>query len=219
MTMTVGLVGIDGVVLAADKEKRKLGERPVDLHDVSSIKKIVNRPDLGLAYALAGDELILRIGKDLETSLETKTFDLSNVLASLTTLSKRIDYVIGSQVNSPRSLLMAFYGPNQPIQLWYMEYWSDKHSLVERVDGKQISGAMANSARFVLDAYFRYDRPVEELKLLAAHVILSGYKVDRYINGLDVAVITKDGYREMTAQERESVRAHSAEIDRLIFEP
>jgi hypothetical protein len=216
MTLIVGLVGIDGIVLAADRERRAPAQAENEVDDVSSAFKIFHLARHGVTYAVAGDQdAILSVGRDLERSLDDGLFDFGAIESSLAEFSSTTWREHGHKAVSGQCMLIAFA---KAQQLWHLEFPKFAHIQIERIPSKQICGAKGNSARFVLDAYFNQDMPVAKLKLLAAHVVLSGYKVDRFINGLDVAIIEKDNYYEMTPEERNSIREKSRAIDRLIFE-
>ena len=215
MTMIVGLVGTDGIVLAADRDRRKLAEKDGELDEVSGIKKIINLPDYGVAYAFAGDGEVLQACRALEQSLRDGIFNLNNAAASLGELARDFAQRYTGSIPSPRSILIAIYD-NVRVDLWCVRLEINSMSTIERVVSREVCGAKGNSARYILDAYFEHDMPIEQLKRIAAHTVLSGYKVDRFINGLDVAVITCSGYQEVPAEERLLYRKQSSEIDRLI---
>lgn len=84
-------------------------------------------------------------------------------------------------------------------------------------------GDPANSAVHLSEVYYKRDRTVDELKLLAAYVVLEGHKVNATaVRGLDV-LVAKDGAapKFATSAELETLKTRSttvhASIEQSLF--
>lgn len=86
MTIIVGMIGSDGIVLATDQRMVRQAEHERDIDDISGIRKIHCLDKYGVAYAAAGDEVPWHIGRALADSLTDGLFDFTSIGKSLGTL-------------------------------------------------------------------------------------------------------------------------------------
>lgn len=224
MTLLVGMVGIDGIVLAADKCMIEFGKAENEYPDRAGIRKIVPLEEHKVTYAFAGDSITVAVGKDLTARLENKTFDFTNIETSLVEIAKasrneeiakRMYTATPVDANIRRCLLIVFYGHQVSTpQLWKLVIEHD--SSAWPVSGSVVGGARSNGARF-FECYFQYGQSIEKLKRLAAHIILTGKKVDSLcIDGLDMVVFDAGGYRSIEGDELEDLRRSSHKLDESI---
>jgi hypothetical protein len=80
-----------------------------------------------------------------------------------------------------------------------------------------IYGAIGNAARG-FTKYFRPGRKIEELKFLAAHIVLMACHYDNLmIGGLDVACFNAEGFELAGEAEKEILRRQSEALDTAIW--
>ncbi len=225
MTLLAGLVGSDGIVLAADKNFMEFSQSEKDLDSRLDGGKIVHLDKHNVVYAVAGDYIARAIGKKLKEMLDNHAFPFAHSVEMGQALEGIANQITQDEVSRTsnagllliaRRLLIVFYGAQVPEpQLWNLIANAHGDSGAEQVDGMAIAGARGNAARF-FHHYFQYGLPVERLKLLAAHVILAGHRIDGVIDGLDVVTIKKSGFRRMAEPEKEPLRLLSAALDGMI---
>ena len=227
MTLLVGAVGSNGIVLAADKTFLELpGNEEVNDEEIDERldgRKIVPLCDHGVVYAFAGDPISQAVGTELKRRMDILSFDFSQAGAALKETAdagfNSVPYgeLVGYNINARRQLLVIFYG-NQLAehQLWIVNIRHSNKSGAERVDGLVICGARGNAARFFRH-YFRFGLPVESLWFLTAQIVLAGYLWNNDIDGLDVVVANKSfGCKWLDESEKAIFRARFEELDRAV---
>jgi 20S proteasome alpha/beta subunit len=225
MTLVVGMVGSDGIVLAADKRFLDLPKTDKEIDDRMDGRKIIPLAKHGVAYAFAGDFVSQSTGRELENRLDAGKFTFDHIDLSLEDLAN--DTIDGERKKEsnlaileapfPRRLLVAFYGPQiTDEQLWSLDVRSGRGSKAERIDGTVIAGARGNAARF-FQLYFKYNLPVESLKFLAAHIVLAGRSWNGDIDGLDLVTVSKiSGLKWVDEKEKEVFRDRFDKLDGMI---
>jgi hypothetical protein len=180
--------------------------------------KIVDVPADKAAYAFSGDDYAREVGRRLETNLREFNFSrIRNELERVADDTYADEKNKRSLTDVHRVLLVVFYC--EKPELWKVDI-KDGASRAQEVR-EFIAGDYGNTARFFKERYWRenHQRSLEELKLLAAHIILmGGDKIKRAgIEGLDIAVITrKEGFVRLCDDEISKLEKSSEELDRLI---
>ena len=222
MTLIAGLVGADGIVLAADKCGINFATEEAHLDDRVGICKIFNFEKHRVAVAIAGDEVTEAVGMALSRELDAGPFGHDAIESELERIANRaIDEAVAAANPHPipqrkRAMLVVFYGDG--LQMWRLDIAATwPFSKVRRIDGMAICGALGNSARH-FEHYYQYNLPIARLKTLAAHIVLTGHAVSGLIDGLDIATFGKDGYHWLSEEEKQPLRARSKEVDRTIRE-
>ena len=219
MTLITGLVGSDGIVLAADKCAINFATEEAHLDDRTGICKIGHFEKHCVAFAFAGDEISEAVGEGIGRELDLGKFRFDEVKGELERISNEAvnDAVVAACPrpipSRKRLMLVVLYGRNLR-QLWRLDIESVK-SVARRIDGMAICGALGNSARF-FEHYYQYNLPVARLEALAAHIVLTGHAVNGLIDGLDLATFGKDGFHWLSDEEKEPLRANSKEVDKTI---
>jgi 20S proteasome alpha/beta subunit len=222
MTLIVGAIGKDGVVLAADTNAVQHARVECQFDDVIGIGKIVHLAKHGVAYAFAGDAFSEHAGVELNKSLDggddlRHTFDFSDIKISLERVGNMALHPIHSQhLGQPsggvRQMLVVFYGLLDDPQLWRLDI--NSVSKATQIKDIAIIGTQGNPARFFRTYYEPY-RPTEGLSRLAAQIVLSGHKYDSLaIGGLDGAVITKSDFTQFSEKKKEELREGYRKLDR-----
>lgn len=230
MTILVGAVGKDGIVLAADKKFLQPAPCSELLHDMSGGRKINHLEsedkEWGIVYAFAGDEVAKIAGDAIKANLKDGSFVFSDIDASLTDAANR---AVSSYTNRtgrnpdlqsvPRHLIAILYGKKFGIQpsLWRVNIQSNNCSTALNIDELVIAGAHGNFARF-FGRYCMKDSSVERLERIAAHMVLKAHDYDSLaIEGFHIVKVTNDGvFHEMTRAEEDELRQKSAELDRTM---
>ncbi len=124
MTILVGMVGSNGVLIAADQlmvQDDQLCEKT--FHEHEGISKIQVSEKHSIAYARVGDYVTKAVANRFLSSLEAKTFDHSDIGRQLEEIAHTV--LVTETAECPtlemydRSLLIAFYGQQAPCsQLW-----------------------------------------------------------------------------------------------------
>ena len=224
MTILVGMIGSDGIILAADQCMVTPAQKETDFDDRVGIRKIVNLDNYGLAYDGVGDRYTAAVGKKLSAMVMAGDFTFDDIAASLEAVARAAITEEIEKLPSPysfdyelhRSLLIVFYGPQiSERQMWVLRIVHAYHEAI-RIHGMTINGAMGNAARF-FGRYFQGFMPVDTLKLLAAHIVLTAHHFDSLmIDGLDIAEFDSQGFRLVTEEEKQSLRTKCNELDLAI---
>ena len=235
MTLLVGMVGADGVVLASDRNSGNAtdsecwnGQSTDGVEALTLITKIRILKQHYIAYACAGDRLATDIGYEMEVLLDAggTAFPFDGMDESLRRAIANASSRRPRDRSRRRQLIVAVGGSQVPQpSLWRLEVED-----VPTGDGEQVTaipyayqhsgivfgGACTNPATFLGTYYFKPDSRVHALKFLAAHVILTAGEVDNRIRGLDVVVCDKDGVHEIGTQEKEELASKSKNLHKGI---
>jgi hypothetical protein len=235
MTILVGLVGSDGIVLAADSRMVGPAQHVGECDGISSIWKITDLAQHSVAYAAAGDRVAWRAGRVLSETLDENQFDFARIQTSLENIGSKafrheraaieetytdeqdrrafLTPIIDESV--PRGLLVVFHGSQvRARQLWGLNL-QPRTSFAQRLN-KAIYGAIGNLARF-FGEYFTEQTPIAKLQLLAAHTVLTAHRLNSMmIEGLQIALFDGNGYRLIGHEEISELRQQSEALDASI---
>jgi 20S proteasome alpha/beta subunit len=221
MTLLVGLVGRDGIVLAADTILLEPRLNSDDIDERIDGRKIVCLEKHGIAYAAAGDRLAQSVGKELEKDLDDKKFKFDAICGCLASIANRTiteEFNRTAQITfADRKLLVVFCG-NQvsESQLWRVDIKASNGSEADPIYGRETAGARGNAARF-FQCYFEPNLPVKNLKSLAAQIILAGHSWSPDIDGLDMLVASKHlGLKWLDEEEKSALRKRFRKLDDTI---
>lgn len=199
MTLQIGLVGKDGIVLASDKCMNELSR----VRRSSLTSKIRHMENHGVAYAFAGDDCAVLVGQELEKWIlrgnelrnDTKA-TLERVGNAVFRQEKRRIGARGTWTETDRRLTVVLYA--NPLELWQLSI--RKNSIARRYENKVIAGDEKNSAVFFSEQYYDSSKTVAELLLLATHVMSMGHERNKdAVQGLEIFVVrhTPDGFTEV----------------------
>ena len=224
MTLLIGMVGNDGVLLAADTRTVEFAKNENELDTDTDTCKIVQVNQLSAAFAFCGDYLTQKVRYAICDRMKSGAdFDFSDVEKSLAQAADKACNDLGPHLFADgrrRSLLVVLYGTNvsnQP-QLWHVlirtSYPAGSQPLCTAIPitTRVPEGALGNTARF-LASYYQPGLPVAKLKFLAAHFILSGHRIDSTIDGLSIALFDKQGCQWIEQPEKDRLRQKSSELD------
>jgi len=90
VTLLVGLVGRDGIVLSADKLCLRPAKGDEEIDERMHGRKIVLLEKHRIAYAFAGDFVVPLVGKELEKDLDDQKFKFDAIGVCLEDIANRI---------------------------------------------------------------------------------------------------------------------------------
>jgi hypothetical protein len=206
MTFQVALVGKDGFVIASDRKATRGGELNLDLtykmRTSSDTRKILVSENDNLVCAYAGNQLVPFLAERLVKSLK-------DGVGSDT--SARLQEKIGElfagfnnsrfQENISGELIVAVPGTSQ---LWEVSFIVGQ-TVVRSVSNHLFGGDRSNPGVYFAERYNAEitDRPVDELKLLAAFTVLEGGFLNQTgVGGLDV-LVSKHGEKPRFLEDEE----------------
>ncbi len=200
MTLIVGAIARDGIVLAADKRAVSFAENETEVDDLGWCRKLFQVEPYNVAYGLAGDETTIKVGRELCDWLTAGIFNFGDIESTLKSIANKTLLDIGIPDRIRRTMLVAFYGDQvRERQLWHLDI-SYNASLAAREEGIKTTGAFGNRGRF-LEHYWKRDYGINELTVIASMIVLAGHKADSSIAGLDVAICDGLGFHWLTEEE------------------
>ena len=215
VTFQVGMVGIDGVLLASDK---LVTEAPINEQSVRQTylsDKITVLDEENLAYCWAGDDLCdslcNRVRSELKKSPERDFKDQLIECGQLELQTKR-------RAPDGRELKggVIFFVRRFPsgVELWKLS--TNTSPLANLIRDKTYAGDPTNAARFFVEYYFPSERlrPIRQLIHLAAHSVLMAAKLNTGVRGLEMALCAHTKFEKLT-DTRESLQL-SGDLDRHI---
>ena len=217
MTIQVGMVGTDGIVLASDTCMVELDFT----YNTINGRKIFLLDAYKVVWGFAGDESAYRCGQQLEEDLDAHRFDFRNIGKSLERsgddgFRRESERVSRFRPDINRRLLVIFYGDQvQELQLWEVKL-QQKGTVANRITGKVVTGDRNNNARFFA-SYYQDSFSTERLLQLAAHIVLMAHERNTLlIEGLDLLVIGRSGCKWIEGQRKEIIQRRSLSLHELI---
>jgi hypothetical protein len=198
MTMQIGMIASDGIILASDTNwQRKMVRRDLGTWHTSGGYKIKisdNKKvavscamDMCEAYRIASEILIAVDGLDLY-SREAKIIEIARTIPN----------------NLAVECFIAFAEP-EPVLFLVQHPEGSILPVVQPITNKAFAGDALNPAVYWAERYYR-ELSVEKLKHLAAHVIAeAGTLNPALISGLDIVVCKNKELSRLSQQETDSL--------------
>ena len=212
VTFQIGIVGSDGVLLASDRRYTRPG--PVrTTFDADKIKISGN-----VAYCCSGDDLTQIAADDaclIWASKKTRSKEslVTSIVDSLGKLEKW---------NIPGSILLA-NDAGSHVELFRVDIYSRATCpIVCQIDNRDYQGDGFNAAAFFVERYLPANnfkqRPLEQMKLIAAHAMLMASTLNPTgVHGLDIYLCrSRRPFEKLAQSEIEGLVAASQEIDSQI---
>lgn len=209
MTMQVGMVGSDGVLIASDTLRTNepnwlpsLSEKPLQVRQTFGASKIIVAHDGGIAISSAkimntaervANEIIAGL-KDGEMAQPRKAIEQigADVLPFINGNERKIAHCLIAIIQPPPARLYSFEftyeaGPSGPIC----------KPICHEVETSVAAGDNVNAAVFWKERYYR-EQPIRKLVPLAAHMIVSASKLNSgSIRGLEIVLCKPSGIRRI----------------------
>jgi hypothetical protein len=203
MTMQIGMVGSDGVLIASDTLWMNTEENQyAHTRHTSNTTKIELDYKKGIAIACARHmELASRIAKDLLVELDDEDWGGPDTRAT-----HIADRALGEADVKRRDFqctIITAYPEPRLFQLHSGIHAGQKGSRCQTHSSKVVAGDTANSAVFWSERYYsswtESLRPIEELIPLAAHLVCSAGRIGPgAIGGLEIVVCNSSGLRRLS---------------------
>ena len=202
MTLQVGLVGNDGVVMVSDRLKQSFehGARSLSL-----TSKFFSNPHLTCCWS--GDIVAEYAANAVAAINNWPAIDSGkeSIRAALIAAGERgwqqSESTGAQRVNVNRKVMVAF---PKTASLWLLEV--GQATIANPCLDRQVAGDIENTARYFINKYAEgcQKRSIETLITLAAHVVLAaGEENPHGVDGLEVIVIPRGGPAVTLSQSQE----------------
>jgi hypothetical protein len=188
MTLQVGLVGTNGIVLASDK---KAVVFEPSLHTSLESKILIDR-EKGLAGCCAGNEVSARVRREIFSN--SHLLELEYPQSPIEELAAQIYKSIPLEEQAggnPSDLLIVSL--EHLKRLYHLRMSATQCTLWSK-ENKHIQGDLGNPASLFVEAYYR-KKPIQGLVFLAAHTILTANRLNpTAVEGLEVVKCSSEGF-------------------------
>jgi hypothetical protein len=192
MTLQIAMIGKDGIVIASDtKASSAANWRQIPSGTQRTITrtfkgpKILISPTNSLVCLFSGSDAAALLAQTMVANAPREFAndrEVSDYLTKQTSKNMTNELIIAA---IPKALAGVH-------KLWRVSFLSEPVPLVGVVEDKLYGGDESIASVFYGERYYDASRTVDELILLAAHVILEGHHLFSSIDGLTVLTI-KDG--------------------------
>jgi hypothetical protein len=200
MTLQIGFVGTDGIVLASDR--KKVFFDPVQ-HS-SSVSKFICSKDI--AIACAGYEIGELVARKMLSDTSSLPFFRAEQLAA----EVYEQHAQNLKANSDSQLLAVSLKDLNAIYNLQIIGGTPRSN---RCRDKAYGGHLMNSGLFFSERFYER-KPISQLVFLAAHTILMAAKLNpRDIEGLEIVTCTESGIAHLPESQIAELVARSNDLD------
>jgi hypothetical protein len=218
MTMQVGMVGTNGVLIASDT--KWVAQMSPSRNPWHSTKFKVNyKCGVAIACAQSMETAFPFADEIIALSLENDNWRAS---PDFTIIQRLADKVLHSTEKGREraQCLVAFTRPKVELCLFQIakvngEWGPVFHSITE---GSVYAGDEGNQAKFLADRYYRHRMlPIENLIPLAAHLVLAAGELNSaMVDGLEIVLCDASGIRRLADASISKLKSGVAERDEMI---
>jgi 20S proteasome alpha/beta subunit len=225
MTLIVGAIGKNGIVLAADRNAINFAPMESEIDEMVDVGKIVHIERHSVVCAFAGDHVSQLVPEAIEAILDHPgSAFFANIKSNLQIAANKGFELYDKKTNrswttlkpTGRQLFVALYGANvgDSPQLWAIDVICNGCSNARQIKYKlELAGAKGNGGGF-FRVYWKPGLSIDKVTEIAAHIILAANKCDPLIEGLDIVKITKEsGFHELTKEEKDAISDRYQELD------
>lgn len=217
MTMQIGIVGTDGILLASDKlwtQDPILAKKRWAVGRRSFIKsKIKINNEKGMAVSCARDmDISCDVADKILIRLQAKDFD-DPVPCVLEIASE-----ISPEEEGTAQCLIALMRPS-PQLFWFQsaKVGGYRVPLCEKMEPFAIAGDNLNPSIFWAEKYCRIPRPIDEIIPIAAHLVIGAHQFNTaVIEGLEIVRCRESGISRLSEKSVDELKSKVAEWDRKI---
>jgi hypothetical protein len=218
MTMQVGMVGADGVLIASDTQwtntpRLEMNQLWLGARGRYNAKKIIISHERGMETAGAVAHKILSDLKDEEFTYPQFPIEHigEDVLASVI-----------RQDRSDAQCLIAIVRPEPQLFLFQFGMINNKYgSVCQKMESYSIAGDNLNAAIFWAERYYprRPKLPIKQLIPLAAHLVVCAERLNSAtISGLEIVLCDSSGIHRLSDASIEELESAARERDKSIGE-
>jgi hypothetical protein len=214
VTLQIGLVGTDGIVLAGDLKTRFFDE--VETFGLTS--KILTSAR-GIALAYSGYEISREVAKRIIADETLLDFDDSAQWQTTEKIASDVYREPFPDIVAPdrRDSEILLVSTCSIDHFYSLEMRNENRCWLRRREDKAIAGHVVNSGCFFVERYYRKSATVEELALVAAYAIFAASKLNPPgIEGLEMVTCTKAEIGRMPDGDIKSLESRCREIDKEI---
>ncbi len=210
MTMQIAMKGTDGVVLASDLKWIGDAGGQRETHYASKIKFSERS---GIAVGCSDSEVSLNIATKIIEELKASDY------SSFCSAAERIAYSVmiefdRNRIPRPQSQCLIILQGDR-CHLYSLKVGIEGENCVEILD-KRRAGDAGNQAMFFSEAYYAL-KPINKLAFLAAHIVLTAAQFNSEgIGGLEVILCDKRGFRMLSSENIEELKARSSVLEKTI---
>jgi hypothetical protein len=221
MTMQVGMVGKDGVLIASDTLWQNTDVNQYsDSRDTTHATKIEKNYERGIAIACARNmELASRVAKDLIREMSDDDWGESERAVAIA--NKALGEARSQRQEFQCTIITTKH--QQRIVKLYAIQGSSHKAQFQSCHPTVFAGDMTNTAKFWSERYYSSWsgslRPIHELIPLAAHLIVSAGEIGPgAVNGLEIVVCDPSGLRHLSDESIEELKSTVRRWDRQFGE-
>jgi hypothetical protein len=206
MTMQVGMVGIDGVLIASDTRMSDtpatapaFGETLARPGDTRNRRKIIVDHKRGIVISCARTQKTAeRVANAIREKLPDD--DFAKPCAAIEEIGKEVlDTIKGDEFSDLLKDAQCLIAIRQPFPKLYVFQMTPEGTECENMEGTVAAGARVNSALFWKERYYERHQPIRSLIPLAAHLIVSASKLPgSIVGGLDIVLCERNAIRVLS---------------------
>lgn len=217
MTMQVGMVGTDGILIASDtrwmNDPPLLNQTTGSRLTFSSSKIAINR-EKGIVATYARN---MEVSRDVAIQvLELEEKEWEYPIRSIEAIGERALKSRGARKDA--HCLIAFARPILRLFLFYLATTSSGEpvAVCQEMQETAFAGDNVNSAIFWSDQYYR-KMPIERLVPLAAHLVLTAGKLNTAtIGGLEIVLLDASGIQHLSDKSLQDLHLKSDQWSKRI---
>jgi hypothetical protein len=218
LTFQVGMVGSDGILLASDLKRTHVGMLRGIYRTSSNQQKI--HIEGHVAYCSSGDDLA-------EVAAQTFCAQAASGFVGDSEIHRRLVASAQEALTKEKgakpngllsrrggSVLFALRTADGRFQLWCLDVIGLAPT-AQRVLNRIINGDWGNAAGFFIERYFpERRRPIQELRLLAAHTVLVAGRLNPAgVGGLEIVRCSSAGFEKLGEDEIAALTEASMRLD------
>lgn len=213
MTLQIGLVGSDGIVLASDTCMTRFNQNARESSDATKILRYEHD-----AIAFAGDDCSYFVARDIRDLLRRGTFNFLEAEQELVKVTEERWKTESARLGDrwipglDRCVLAILSGV-----LWRVDIACA--SAVHCIRSRSIAGDSSNTARFFSELYSDVHKGFAELVFLAAHVVIMANRLNPMaVQGLEIVTYSSDTKKlsVLQAPEIEDLVSRSHELEKVM---
>lgn len=220
MTMQVGMVGTDGVLIASDTKWHTVPRVPRDKFWLTgrytfNRTKIIISHERGVAISCAVNmETAEHVAREIIRTLPDP--NLADPIPHIKAIGQRVLDVAQTGRQDATCLIALMHPIPQLLLFTFGVFEGIRGPVCQRMDDRAFAGDNVNPAMFWAERYYK-KLPVKELVPLAAHLIITAHHLNNgSIGGLEIVFCDQSGFHRLSDDSILELEAKSREWDTQI---